>query len=128
MWFDYFVFMISMLLFDSIWLFGGKEIHLSVVERVQKSPLKANIYAALLFYALAPIVYIFFVQKLAKDIKSAFLYGMLIGLLMYGTFDLSNKAIFTAYPWKYAIVDMTWGTALFGIVSAITFLISHSRV
>ena len=44
-----------------------------------------------------------------------------MGFLMYSTFDLTNKAIFKDYPWSYALADMTWGTFLIGLVSAITF-------
>jgi len=83
--------------------------------------MKVSLLPALLFYFLVPLGYVFIVRKLATDVKSAFLYGMLLGVLMYGTFDLTNKAIFIDYPWPYTLADMTWGTMVVGLVSAITF-------
>ena len=121
MWKDFISFMILLLVIDSVWVIGAGKIHSSVVQAVQKSPIKVSILPALLFYVLAPIGYVYITKKLATDTKSAFLYGMLLGLLMYGTFDLTNKAIFVDYPWPYAIADMTWGTLAVGVVSALTY-------
>ena len=118
---SFIAFMILCLLVDSIWVVGAGKLHSSVVQRVQKTELKVDPLPALLFYLLVPLAYVFIIKKLATDFKSAFLYGLLIGLLMYGTFDLTNKAIFKDYPWSYTIADMTWGTFVVGLVSAITF-------
>ena len=113
--------MIILLIIDSIWVVGGGKIHSGVIQSVQKSPMKVNLFAASLFYVLAPLGYIYITKKLATDTKSAFLYGMLLGLLMYGTFDLTNKAVFKDYPWSYTIADMSWGTLVVGLVSAICY-------
>ena len=124
MWPTFFIFIIILLLVDSIWVIGASKIHSHVIQSVQKSPLKVNIIAAILFYFLAALGYMLIIKKLSTDTKSAFLYGMLLGLLMYGTFDLTNKAIFQDYPWTYTIADMTWGTICVGVVSAITYKIN----
>ena len=121
MWQDFFSFMIILLVIDSIWVVGGSKIHSHVIQSVQKEPMKVNYLSALLFYVIAPLGYIYITKKLATDVKSAFLYGMLLGLLMYGTFDLTNKAVFKDYPWSYTIADMSWGTLVVGLVSAICF-------
>jgi uncharacterized membrane protein len=122
---EYIIFIVLLLLVDSIWVVGAKKIHTQVIEKVQNSTLQINFISAILFYLLASLGYIFIVKPLAKDSKSAFLYGLLLGLLMYGTFDLTNKAIFTNYPWAYALADMCWGALVFGTVSTIVFKISH---
>jgi uncharacterized membrane protein len=122
---QYIMFAILLLIIDSIWVIGASNVHKNVIQNVQKSPLQINLVAAFLFYVLASFGYIFIVKKIAKDVKSAFLHGLLVGLLMYGTFDLTNKAIFVNYPWAYTLADMTWGSLVFGIVSAIVFKISN---
>uniref|UniRef100_A0A6C0KPP2 DUF2177 family protein n=1 Tax=viral metagenome TaxID=1070528 RepID=A0A6C0KPP2_9ZZZZ len=124
MWTTFVTFMILTLIIDSIWVVGANKIHSSVIQGVQKSPLKVSLLPAFLFYLLVPLGYLFIIKKLATDTKSAFLYGMLLGLLMYGTFDLTNKAVFEDYPWAYTIADMTWGTFVIGLVSAITYKIT----
>jgi uncharacterized membrane protein len=118
---SFIAFMIICLLIDSIWVVGAGKIHSSVVQKVQKTKLEVNYLPALLFYLLVPLGYVFIIRKLATDVKTAFVYGLLLGFLMYGTFDLTNKAIFKDYPWSYTIADMTWGTLVVGLVSAITF-------
>jgi uncharacterized membrane protein len=40
---------------------------------------------------------------------------------MYGTFDLTNKAIFKDYEWSYAIADTLWGGFAMGLASYICF-------
>jgi len=124
MWYAFFIFIIILLLVDSIWVIGASKIHSNVIQSVQKSPVKVSLLAAILFYFLAALGYMLILRKLSTDTKSAFLYGMLLGLLMYGTFDLTNKAIFTDYPWTYTIADMTWGTICIGVVSAIMYKIN----
>lgn len=119
--FEYIVFFFLLFVIDSIWVIGANKIHKNVIEKVQNSPLKVNFIAAILFYVLASFGYTIIIKNIARDAKTAFLYGLMVGLLMYGTFDLTNKAIFTNYPWTYTLADMTWGSLVFGIVSAIVF-------
>jgi uncharacterized membrane protein len=121
--FIYLTFIITLIIIDSVWILGASSFHKSSIAAVQNSPLQANFLPAALFYLLAPLGYIFFVRKVAKTPKEAFLYGALLGMLMYGTFDLSNKAVFKNYPWSYTIADMTWGTFCIGIVSLINFVL-----
>lgn len=113
--------MILLLVIDSVWVLGANKLHMKVIQDVQKTNPQINPIAAILFYLLAPIGYVLIIKKLAKSIKDAFVYGLIIGMLMYGTFDLTNKAIFKEYPWFYTAADMAWGSLCVGIVSALTF-------
>ena len=113
--------MIILLVIDSIWVLGARNLHSKIAQNVQKSPLKVDILPVILFYLLVPLGYVFIIKKLAKTKVEAFLYGLLLGLLMYGTFDLTNKAIFKDYPWYYTLLDMGWGTLCVGIVSFLCF-------
>ena len=121
---EYITFMILLLLIDSLWIMGASKLHTSVVQKVQKSPLKVNYIPAFLFYIIASLGFVLIIQKLSHSVKEAFQYGLILGLLMYGTFDLTNKAIFVDYPWWYTMADMTWGTLVVGIVSALTYKIT----
>ena len=116
-------FMIILVIIDSIWVLGANKLHSSVVKRVQKSDLSVDLIAALMFYLLVPLAYIFLILPLSKNETDAFKYGILLGALMYGTFDLTNKAIFKDYPWSYTVADMTWGALCIGVVSFITYKI-----
>jgi uncharacterized membrane protein len=43
--------------------------------------------------------------------------GALFGLLLYGTVDLTNCALLTAWGWNVALVDMAWGTLACAVLS-----------
>ena len=120
---EFLVFSIVAALIDSIWIIGAYSIHTQMVVSIQKSPLIVSYFPVLLFYILASTAYISIIKRLAKTKLTIFLYGMLLGLLMYGTFDLTNKAIFTHYPWWYAIADTLWGSLCMGLSSVVTYSI-----
>ena len=106
----YFTFLIIYLLIDMIWIFGARKMHVEMIEKVQKSPVKTNFVAAGLFYLMAPLAYCIFIKPYACDLKSAIKFSLAISSLMYGTFDLTNKTIFRDYSWTYTFADILWGT------------------
>ncbi|MBN1426637.1 DUF2177 family protein [Candidatus Fermentibacteria bacterium] len=50
--------------------------------------------------------------------------GALLGLVAYGTYDLTNLATLRDWPLIVTVVDMIWGTILAGTVSAIGYWIA----
>ncbi len=106
---------------DSIWLYGNFEEHKIQFESVQKSPLKIDKLAGLLFYVIAAIAHFKFVIPQSKSKEDAFKNGATIGFLMYATFDLTNKAVFSDYKWEYAIKDTLWGSFALGLASYIYY-------
>jgi uncharacterized membrane protein len=116
---DYLKFPVILLIIDAFWL--SRPIHKVQIEKIQKSPLQLDMIAGGLFYILAAFAYHRFVQPFAITKKDAFKIGATIGVLMYGTFDLTNKAIFKDYEWNYAIADTLWGGFAMGLASYICF-------
>ena len=122
----YFTFLVALILIDTIYILGLKKIHSTVVQKVQGSPLQLKIVPALLFYAIAPLAYIYFIQPLSKDdIGKLGMFAGIMGLLMYGTFDFTNLALFSNYPIEYALMDTTWGIIAITLASLITHYIHH---
>ncbi len=118
---DYLKFIAILLAVDSIWLYGNIEGHKKQFEQVQKSPLQIDKVAGFLFYIVAAIAYFNFVKPYSYTKEDAFKNGALLGLCMYATFDLTNKAVFSEYKWDYAIKDMLWGSFAFGVTSYLLF-------
>ena len=116
---NYLKFPIILGIIDAFWI--SRPIHKVQFEKIQKSPLQVDMKAGVLFYILAAIAYHRFVQPFAITKKDAFKIGATIGFLMYGTFDLTNKAIFVDYDWTYAIADTLWGCFAMGLASYICF-------
>ena len=74
-------------------------------------------------YLVAVIgIWVFVLNRVATT-KEAFLYGALLGFVMYAFYDFTNLATLKDYPWSLTIVDMLWGTLLVGAVTAIMFFV-----
>ena len=68
--------------------------------------------AAGIFYLFYIAGIVFFAAMPAESWKGALARGALLGLLAYGTYDMTNLATLKGWPWRMAAVDMAWGTVL----------------
>ena len=64
----------------------------------------------MLFFAMAPGI-------AAQSLKTAAVCGFLLGLLAYGTYDLTNLATLKNWTLAITIADMLWGAVLTMICS-----------
>lgn len=56
----------------------------------------------------------------------AVLHGALIGLLAYGTYDLTNQATLKVWPVHLTLIDMAWGTVASGFAAGVsTFVVTR---
>lgn len=82
---------------------------------------RPNLGAAGIFYLLyvAGIVY-FAVHPnlLSGSPGQAFLAGAILGLIAYGTYDMTNLSTLKNWPLTLSLVDMAWGTLLTGTAAA----------
>ncbi len=120
----YVIFIVLYIVLDMIWLQGGRTLHLAAYNKVtgqNVDKIKIDMVAGFIFYLIAPLAYFVYIKPLAKgDPKQSFYLGSLMGLLLYGTYDLTSKAIYSdRYEWSYACKDILWGTVLFGVLSYI---------
>jgi len=76
------------------------------------------------FAVFAYILMALSITLFTNDWKS----GALLGLVIYGIYNCTNSATITNYTSKEAIIDMTWGTILFGLVSHISLYFSPSSL
>lgn len=68
--------------------------------------------AALLFYALYVAAIFFHAVQGARGLKDAALRGARMGLLAYGTYELTNWAVLRGWPAGLVAVDIAWGVVL----------------
>ena len=87
---------------------------------------KPNLPIAGAFYLLyvAGIVILAIVPALGEGgwVK-ALLMGAVLGLVAYGTYDMTNLATLKGYTVKIALVDLAWGTALTAVSATIGYLV-----
>lgn len=43
--------------------------------------------------------------------------GMLLGLMCYGTYEMTNYATLSDWSWKQVVLDCVWGTCLTGFTA-----------
>lgn len=113
---------ILFLLIDMVWLLWlGRSLYVSEIGDLLREP--PNFGAAGAFYVLYVTgLMVMVVWPAVQDgtAGQALLYGAILGLIAYGTYDLTNLAVIKGFTSKIAIIDMAWGTILTGAVAGIT--------
>jgi uncharacterized membrane protein len=66
--------------------------------------------------------------QLPNKYKEALVYGILVGLVVYGVFNSTNYAINKDWSLKLSLLDTIWGMIVCGIASSIVYLIFHKNV
>jgi uncharacterized membrane protein len=88
---------------------------------------RVNWLPAILFYLLFVVGVVFLVVLPAIEHGSwlsAMLLGGLLGMIAYGTYDLTNLASIKNWPIAVTIVDIVWGTTLAATVATISYFIA----
>jgi uncharacterized membrane protein len=82
---------------------------------------------AVVFYLLytAGLVY-FAVQSALRrhSLTHAIKRGAMLGLVAYGTYDLSNWATLQGWPAQMALVDLAWGTVASSVAATVGYLVA----
>lgn len=112
---------VSFLVLDFIWL-------LIIAKKMYQEHLghlmgQTKVVPAAIFYLIYLIGILFFIVNPALE-KDSLIYGILaggfLGLLCYGTYDLTNLATINGWPSIVTIADLIWGTFVTATVSGIT--------
>lgn len=83
--------------------------------------------AALLFYILYVGAIVLFAERDAGTVATAALRGAALGLVSYGTYELTNWAVIRGWPPAMVAVDLTWGILLTTTAATVGFA-AMSRV
>lgn len=119
---SYFAVLIPLLIIDGLWLgIVAKSFYTSQLKGLMAD--QVAWWAAVLFYLLYAAGIVFFVLQPAETLGRAFLYGAFLGLVAYGTYDLTNQAVIKNWPVIITVTDIVWGAVLTGAVSAIALWI-----
>lgn len=109
-----------MLAMDAVWLTATSAEFRSMLARIQGEPLQIRWIPAGLVYIIMTIGLYYFAISSAEDWIEAAGRGAGLGLLVYGTYDLTNLATIKHYSPQFAASDMMWGTFLFAVTAAVT--------
>jgi uncharacterized membrane protein len=118
------IYVLTLVLFlaiDMVWLRGVAR-STYVAEMGSLIRADVNLTAAIVFYFLyaAGLMYFAVLPAMeAKSIGQALLLGAGLGLVAYGTYDLTNLAVVNGFGTKIAMIDLAWGTVLSAISAAL---------
>lgn len=119
----YLVALAAFLLLDFAWLgFIAKGFYQEQIGFLMARQIRWG--AAFLFYALYILGLLVFVISPAlkgHNSTSPLLYGALLGLIAYATYDLTNLATIEGWPVKVVVFDLIWGA----FISAATCWIAY---
>lgn len=103
---------------DFLWLrFGARRLYESEMPGLLLD--KPNVVPAAVFYLLYVIGVVWFVVSPALEKESwlhALAGGAVFGLVAYGTYGMTNLAVFKGFSAKAMVIDMAWGTFLTAVV------------
>jgi len=111
----------TILLLDFIWLSLNHLNHKKLFNSVQGSPLTIRVFPAILVYLLIPFAVVYFAVSDAKNLKDAATRGAILGVSMYGLYDLTNLSTLKNWTYEMAITDTLWGTILCASAAAVAY-------
>lgn len=116
----------AFLVFDFLWLGvimkGFYMQELGELARRDGTKFAPRWGAAVLVYLLIPLGIVLFVRPTVGSSSSpwvAFVWGAIFGLVLYGVYDLTNRAILEKWSLRMTVADILWGTLLCGTTALI---------
>jgi len=107
---------IILLLIDSVFLFSISKLFQSQIISVQKTPVKYDIFAIVLCYFFLSLAFNYFIiDKKSSNILDP----MILGLVIYGVYETTCKAILSEWKWSTVLIDTIWGSIFFALVSIV---------
>ncbi|HEV7228415.1 DUF2177 family protein [Brevundimonas sp.] len=110
---------ITMAAIDAVWLTTmADRLYRPVIGAIMAD--KPDMKAAVAFYLLYIFGICFFaIAPALKDGQwtRALINGAVLGLIAYGTYDLTNQATLSVWSTRLTMIDMVWGTALTAVTA-----------
>jgi uncharacterized membrane protein len=104
---------VLLLVLDFAFLFMNQTMFQNQVITVQRVIMQPNYVGFIMSYVCILALLGYFIIRPHRSVQEAFL----LGLLTYGVFEFTNKAIFKKWEYMTVIIDTLWGGILFGLTT-----------
>ena len=110
-----------LVIIDSFYLKAVKNYFSKQIKIIQGSSMKINMTSAIITYIFLITAFNYFIVKPKRSIQDAFL----LGIIIYGVFETTNKALFSKWSWLTVLFDTLWGGILFALTTFIINLLPN---
>ena len=118
--------LIAFLAMDALWIsFVALELFRSNVGSIMRPT--PQIAPVVLFYLLYPVgLMVLAIRPALRDraLSAAAINGLVLGLVSYATFDLTNWSILQGWSATLAAIDIAWGAALSSLSAIVGYLVA----
>lgn len=116
----------TMVLLDALWLGYSVDLFRSVLGDMLLTSVR--IVPAAIFYAMyVALVVAYGVDWQAPSLAAAARRGAGLGLIGYGTYELTNYATVAAWSPRLVVIDMAWGVFVTACVATMAQFIATKR-
>ena len=112
---------IIFLVLDVCFIYINRTNFVNMVEKIQKKTVNLNISSAIITYLFMYLGLYYFIINQKRTPVDAFI----LGIVIYGTFEFTNMAIFTDWTIYTALTDTLWGGVLFSSTTYLTKLVLY---
>ena len=117
--------LVSFLALDAVWLsIMTPRVYRPAIDHLMGDGF--NIPAVVVFYLLYAVGMVALAVMPAGKPSQALFTGAMLGLIAYGTYDLTNQATLRDWPTYLTAADMAWGTIATGIACTIGFYVVNA--
>ncbi len=112
--------LVFMLVLDGIYISIIRQQFEHMIIKIQRVVMTVKYLPAMVVYALMVLGLYYFIISKKKSVLDAFL----LGVLVYGVYDMTNYATIKKWSLRVAIMDMLWGGVLFGLTTYLVYKFS----
>lgn len=120
--------LVALVALDAAFISTNRSMYDGAARAIQGHRISFDARGALLAYAcIYALIVVFALPEVRARVRTSTAmvdrlaicarYAGLLGLLTYGIYDFTTKAVLTKYPWRVAVVDTAWGGVLFTLVA-----------
>ena len=110
---------ITLVLLDSVYLNLIKDYFGKQIKAVQGTDMKVNLVGAGITYILLIFAINYFIIQKHRPPRDA----ALLGLAIYGVYELTNYALFSKWSLLTVLIDTAWGSLLFYLTATIAYMV-----
>lgn len=120
---------VAFLALDGLWLgFVAPNLNPKMIGEILS--MKVEVAPAVAFYLIyiTGLVILAIAPAMEKGgVRRAAMLGAVLGLVAYGTYDLTNQATLKVWDVRLTLADMAWGTFASAVASAISCAVAGRR-